>query len=93
MALLISKISIFIAAIVAFGSLNYVHSIQRSLGFNRAMPAVDAFTMFWMISGAVLLAAQGFLDFTLFDLMSETMGRLVYGVVGLCAVWQASRQK
>lgn len=88
-----SKITVFIAAIVAFSSLNCVHRIQRALGFNRPMPAVDAFTMFWLVSGAVLLAAQGFFDFTLFDFMPETMGRLVYGLVGLCAVWHGSRQK
>jgi uncharacterized membrane protein YuzA (DUF378 family) len=86
------KLVIFILVLVFVASLNWWRGLQRSLGFNRPMPSVDAFTMFWMIAGGVTFCAQGFFDFTLYDFMSETWAQGIYGLVGLSAVWQASRQ-
>jgi uncharacterized membrane protein YuzA (DUF378 family) len=46
-----------------------------------------------MIAGAILLCAQGLFEFTLFDVMSKSMGTAVYVLFGLSAVWQGSRQR
>ena len=87
------KVVLFVAALVVVASLNANKHIQKALGFNRHMPKADAFTMFWMAVGAILLAAQAIFDFTLFDFMPVVIAYCVYVLVGISAVWQLSRQR
>ena len=87
------KVAVFIAAIICFAALNKYRPLQRALGLNRSLPQSDAFTLSMMIAGAILLCAQGLFEFTLFDVMSKSMGTAVYVLFGLSAVWQGSRQR
>ena len=87
------KVAFFVATLVAVASLNTNKRIQKALGFNRPMPKADSFTMFWMVAGAVLLAAQAIFDFALFDFMPAVIAYCVYVLVGISAVWQLSRQR
>ena len=87
------KVALFVATLVVVASLNTNKRIQKALGFNRHMPKADAFTMFWMAVGAILLTAQAIFDFTLFDFMPIIIAYCVYVLVGISAVWQLSRQR
>jgi hypothetical protein len=86
------KVAFFVAALVVVASLNTNRHIQKALGFNRHMPKADAFTMFWMAVGAILLTTQAIFDFTLFDLMPVVIAYCVYVFVGISSVWQLTRQ-
>ena len=87
------KVALFVATLVVVASLNTNKRIQKALGFNQHMPKADAFTMFWMVVGAILLTAQAIFDFTLFDFMPIIIAYCVYVLVGISAVWQLSRQR
>lgn len=87
------KVALFVATLVVVASLNANKQIQKALGFNRHMPRADAFTMFWMVAGAILLTAQAIFEFTLFDFMPIVIAYCVYVLAGISAVWQLSRQR
>jgi hypothetical protein len=87
------KVAAFIVVVICFAALNRYRPLQRALRLNRSLPKSDAFTLAMMVSGAVLLCAQGLFEFTLFDFMPKSVGTAVYLLFGLSAVWQGSRQK